>query len=63
MPAASITSGPVGFYGTTRYGGTHDAGSVYRISKTGNETVLHSFGAGSDGAVPQSGLRDVNGVL
>ena len=37
-------------YGTTVRGGTHNAGTVFSISKSGEETLLHSFGASSDGA-------------
>ncbi len=47
-------------YGTTRYGGIHDAGTVFEMSpKEGGgwtEKVLHSFGNGSDGVNPLSGL-------
>jgi uncharacterized repeat protein (TIGR03803 family) len=52
-------------YGTTPYGGSSGYGTVFRVSKTGEETVLHSFtGAPSDGAVPEAGLvRDAKGEL
>ena len=45
------------FYGTTIYGGTNEAGTVFRISPSGNETVLYSFGGyPTDGANPEAGL-------
>ncbi len=44
-------------YGTTASGGTYNAGTVFRIPKTGGKpTILHSFVAGSDGATPFAGL-------
>jgi uncharacterized repeat protein (TIGR03803 family) len=42
-------------YGTTTYGGTNSAGTVFQISKTSSgitEKVLHSFGAPGDGEFP-----------
>lgn len=39
-------------YGTTQYGGTSNLGIVFKVDPAGNETVLHSFAGGSDGATP-----------
>jgi uncharacterized repeat protein (TIGR03803 family) len=39
-------------YGTTWLGGIYSFGTVFRIDGHGNETVLHSFAGGSDGANP-----------
>jgi uncharacterized repeat protein (TIGR03803 family) len=51
-------------YGTTAYGGAHGKGTVFSMSLTGaDEKVLHSFGHGSDGAMPLAGLIDVKGTL
>ena len=52
-------------YGTTRLGGAINLGSVFRVSSTGQETVLHSFAGGKhDGAYPYAGLvRDNSGNL
>lgn len=52
-------------YGTTSIGGTHDSGTVFTITTSGNEAVLYSFGkAGSgDGAAPIAGLVKVDGTL
>jgi uncharacterized repeat protein (TIGR03803 family) len=50
-------------YGTTQRGGSCDCGTVYSISTTGAEKVLHFFSGGSDGSVPVAGLIDVKGTL
>lgn len=45
------------FYGTTYVGGTSAAGTVFRITPTGTETVLYSFAGGTtDGSTPQGSL-------
>jgi uncharacterized repeat protein (TIGR03803 family) len=42
-------------YGTTNiYGGLE--GTVFKVSRTGKETILHSFDGGFDGAYPAAGL-------
>jgi len=55
-------------YGTTAYGGGADCdgnscGTVFRITRAGRESVLHSFQGGDDGAQPEAGLTDLDGVL
>jgi uncharacterized repeat protein (TIGR03803 family) len=50
-------------YGTTYSGGTQGLGTVFSVTTTGTEKVLHSFGGGYDGANPYAGLIDVNGTL
>jgi uncharacterized repeat protein (TIGR03803 family) len=51
-------------YGTTGGGGTSDAGTIFSITTSGKETVLHSFtGTSGDGAYPVAGLVNVNGTL
>ena len=51
-------------YGTTTYGGADNYGVVYEIGSSGNETVLHSFAGGGDGAEPFAGVfRDSSGDL
>ena len=37
------------FYGMTSAGGTKNVGVVFKITPTGNVTLLHSFGSASDG--------------
>jgi uncharacterized repeat protein (TIGR03803 family) len=52
-------------YGTTYYGGAFGLGTVYELSASGTETVLHNFaGPPGDGAEPFAGLvRDSAGDL
>jgi uncharacterized repeat protein (TIGR03803 family) len=50
-------------YGTTYSGGSNNVGTVFALTKTGEETVLHSFGGSGDGSDPAAGLVDVNGTL
>lgn len=62
-------------YGTTHYGGVgkcilqqmhgilYGCGTVYSVTKTGEEKVIYNFAGGKDGEYPSSGLIDVNGTL
>jgi uncharacterized repeat protein (TIGR03803 family) len=52
-------------YGTTSAGGAIGYGTVFKINAQGQETVLHSFGGGSDGAAPSESslVRDSAGNL
>jgi len=51
-------------YGTTAAGGVSGAGTVFRVTAAGRETVLYSFAGAPDGAVPDAGLaRDAAGHL
>jgi uncharacterized repeat protein (TIGR03803 family) len=54
-------------YGTTAGGGGKNGkrdGVVFKLDKTGNQTVLYTFSGGTDGALPLAGLvRDVGGNL
>ncbi len=51
-------------YGAAYDGGTHAFGTVFKVTKTGKETVLYNFAGGSDGANPRSGLvMDAKGNL
>ena len=43
-------------YGTTVYGGAYGYGSVFKVTPSGEETVLYSFTGDSDGAYPYAGL-------
>jgi uncharacterized repeat protein (TIGR03803 family) len=43
-------------YGTTANGGPSGAGTVFKISATGTESIVHFFGVGNDGAAPMAGL-------
>jgi uncharacterized repeat protein (TIGR03803 family) len=51
-------------YGTTYSGGgTNGAGTVFRLTTSGDENVVYRFAGGSDGAHPEAGLVSVHGVL
>lgn len=52
-------------YGTTSAGGAYEGedGTVFSITRSGKETVIHSFGHAHDGADPDAGLINVNGTL
>jgi uncharacterized repeat protein (TIGR03803 family) len=58
--AALILDGTGNLYGTTFSGGIHNLGAVFELAPNGSggwtETVLHSFGNGTDGAEPVGGL-------
>jgi|HubBroStandDraft_4_1064222.scaffolds.fasta_scaffold00105_9 uncharacterized repeat protein (TIGR03803 family) len=49
-------------YGTTSAGGTSNQGSVFSVTPSGSETILHSF-TGSDGSLPYASLIYVKGKL
>lgn len=55
-------------YGTTAAGGGSSGcykgcGTVYSLTTSGQEKVLHSFGSGNDGAQPLWGLINVHGTM
>lgn len=51
-------------YGTTSAGGAFGLGTVFKVTDTGKETLLHSFGRGTDGSTPNAGLiMDTKGNL
>jgi uncharacterized repeat protein (TIGR03803 family) len=51
-------------YGTTSAGGPSGVGTVFKVDKTGKETVLYSFTGGADGGYPFAGLiQDPSGLL
>lgn len=70
QPRAGLIYANGRFYGTTYGGGSASGsacgglgcGTVFSITKSGKETVLHSF-AGTDGAFPTASVIDVNGTL
>jgi uncharacterized repeat protein (TIGR03803 family) len=63
--AGLLTLDPEGnLYGTTEYGGSFTYGTVFRIDKAGNNTVLHPFTGGVDEMKPYGGvIRDNDGNL
>jgi uncharacterized repeat protein (TIGR03803 family) len=57
-PSGSVMQDKVGsFYGTTQYCGSGKDGTIWKVSKTGKETILHNFvGGSSDGCNPAAGV-------
>lgn len=63
QPSGNIALDDAGnLYGATLNGGTSHYGTIYELTSTGIETVLHSF-IGNDGAGPQGVIRDSAGNL
>jgi uncharacterized repeat protein (TIGR03803 family) len=66
QPFGSVVQDKAGnFYGTTLECGSNNYGTVWKVSRTGRETILHSFVGGStDGCYPYAGVaRDPKGNL
>jgi len=64
-PDSALVRGAAGnFYGTTSQGGIPGAGTVFKLSSGGKETVLHNFTGNTDGGFPTAALiRDAAGNL
>ncbi|HTA55635.1 MAG TPA: choice-of-anchor tandem repeat GloVer-containing protein [Candidatus Acidoferrales bacterium] len=65
-PFAGLVNVKGTLYGTTYEGGAYNRigeGTVFSITPSGTETVLHSFGGSQDGAYPVAGLINVKGTL
>jgi uncharacterized repeat protein (TIGR03803 family) len=67
-PGAGLLNVNGTLYGTTTGGGKYCRGSdgcgtVFSITTSGKETVLHSFGGTGDSGYPKAGLLNVNGTL
>ena len=70
QPMAALVAVHGNLYGTTLYGGdaacspsTDGCGTVFRVSPSGKERVLHTFSAEPDGLFPAAALLDVKGTL
>ena len=50
-------------YGTTVGGGAMGYGTVFKVSTSGSESVVHSFGNVPDGAYPYDGLIALHGAF
>jgi uncharacterized repeat protein (TIGR03803 family) len=63
-PRNRLTLGSDGnFYGSTYFGGTHNDGTVFKLTPAGVLTTLHSFN-GNDGNYPLGPLFEAaNGTL
>jgi uncharacterized repeat protein (TIGR03803 family) len=63
-PRAALINVRGTLYGTTLFGGASCyCGTVFKVTLSGAETVLHSFAGEPDGASPDAGLLNVNGTL
>ncbi len=57
LPQAGVTRDSAGnLYGTTQNGGIANAGVVYKLAVSGQETVLYNFTGGADGYQPFAGV-------
>jgi uncharacterized repeat protein (TIGR03803 family) len=57
LPYAPLLAASDGnFYGTTTTDGAHEAGTVFKITASGDLTTLHSFALTEDGQNPYAGL-------
>ena len=56
-PEAALVQGLDGaFYGTTQWGGDCNCGTLFKVTKEGAFTTLHSFTGNPDGIAPLAGL-------
>jgi uncharacterized repeat protein (TIGR03803 family) len=64
-PEAGLIADASGnLYGTTAGGGAHSAGTVFKLTPSGSETVLYTFIGSTDGGAPEAGLiADASGNL
>jgi uncharacterized repeat protein (TIGR03803 family) len=66
-PSASLIAVNGELYGTTGGGGgsgcTAGCGTIFKVSASGQESVLHAFTGGSDGEIPSGPLTYVHGKL
>jgi uncharacterized repeat protein (TIGR03803 family) len=71
LPQAGLTNDNGTLYGTTLLGGgvfncnteppsPTGCGTIFKITTSGAESILHYFQGGADGALPQAGLTNVN---
>ncbi len=62
-PRAGLITVDGTFYGTTTLGGAYGYGTVFSVTKSGYEKVLHSFTGHKDGAFPVARLLSIGGTL
>lgn len=66
FPAAGLVDVGGTLYGTTSVGGANNCyscGTIFSITPSGTENVLHSFGKGADGGAPMAALYYQGGKL
>jgi uncharacterized repeat protein (TIGR03803 family) len=62
-PDSSLVASKGSLYGTTPAEAANEDGAIYRVTPAGAATLIHAFGIPPDGAVPRTGLTNVNGTL
>lgn len=62
-PLASLIAMKGTLYGTTRNGGAHGSGTVFKVTAAGIESLLYSFKGKPDGAQPHASLIELDGAL
>jgi uncharacterized repeat protein (TIGR03803 family) len=56
-PLSGFVIGPAGnLYGTASAGGSSGIGVVFKLSQSGQQTILHNFTGGADGSTPEGSL-------
>lgn len=55
-PSGLVLGSDGNLYGTTYYGGTHNQGTIFKITPAGIQTVIYSFAGGADGSYPAAPL-------
>ena len=61
-PTGLIQGADGNFYGTTNYGGRYGAGTFFKVTPAGAETLLYSFvGGPGDGAAPDGVIQGTDG--
>jgi uncharacterized repeat protein (TIGR03803 family) len=63
VPQAGLTNVNGMLYGTTAEGGAYSFGTVFDITTSGKESVIHTFQNSGDGVLPYAGLINVGGTL
>ena len=63
IPHANLIALGNTLYGTTQYGGGNNIGTVFSVTTSGQERVLHSFASTGDGNTPLAGLTAYGGVI
>jgi uncharacterized repeat protein (TIGR03803 family) len=61
--AGAVRDAAGNLYGTTEYGGAFGYGTVFKLTPSGTETILHSFDLNADGAYPLARLVLYRGNL